>query len=221
MPGEFYIKGKTEKANIKGLEDRLDSPVFGLAVLKALIDVTNGKLDDSSSGLVALKALLDAMKAEMDDPGIGLANLLAEIDANEAKIDIIDALVDAIKTQTDKLTGIAPEAGSVSKNWQAAEQDLITLGAHDIRNKLHLLIVDIHNLAGTITIRLYMQINGVERMIFPPKPTTWNVAGGDSPAVPVVNGTMGLHEAVRVTVQSDNAADDGQAVIYDYMLEAM
>jgi hypothetical protein len=73
---------------------------------------------------------------------------------------------------------------------------------------------------GNVNIRLYMQVNGVERMIFPPKPTTWNVAT-DSPGVAVVNGTIGIHEAVRVTVQSDNVLDNGKNVDYDYMLEAM
>ena len=222
MPGEFYIKGKAEKVNIKGLEDRLDSPVFGLAVLQALIDAANGKLDDGTSGLAALKALLDAMTAELEDPSYGLAGILSEINASEAKIDIVDALIDAIKSQTDKLAGAVPLIGIQNNNWQAAEQELVTIGANDTRNKVHSLFVDIHNLIGNITIRAYIQVNGVERQVFPPKGgTTFNVPGGDAPAIPVIDGTIGIHEAMRVTVQSDNAADNGQAVDYDALLEVM
>jgi hypothetical protein len=46
MPGGFYIEGKREKLDISAivaavadLEAKLDSPVFGLAALKSLIDV--------------------------------------------------------------------------------------------------------------------------------------------------------------------------------------
>ena len=48
MPGGFYIEGKKEKIDISALvaavaelEAKLDSPVFGLAALKALIDAIN------------------------------------------------------------------------------------------------------------------------------------------------------------------------------------
>jgi hypothetical protein len=51
MPGEFYIEGKQEKVNISAivtavaeLEAKLDSPVFGLAALKALINAMNGAI---------------------------------------------------------------------------------------------------------------------------------------------------------------------------------
>ena len=37
----------------------------------------------------------------------------------------------------------------------------------------------------------------------------------------LVNGTIGIHEMLRVTLQSNEAADNGQAIDYDYMLEAM
>jgi len=221
MPGEFYIKGKTEKANIKGLEDRLDSPVFGLAVLKTLIDAANGRLDDGTSGLAALKALLDAMKDELEDPGSGLTGLLAEINANEVKIDIIDALVDVIKTQTDKLAGAATVTDSVTQNWQAAEQDMVTIGANGVSYKLHMCLIDISALAGNISIRAYHQINGAERRIFPVPANTTFTAAASAPGIPLIDTSGVITEALRVTVQSDNAADNGQPVGYEYKLEAM
>lgn len=136
-------------------------------------------------------------------------------------ISSVELDVALIKTQTAKLAGVAPGVGAVSKNWQAAEQDLVSIGADNVKNKLHLLVVGIQNLAGNIAIRLYMQVNGVERRIYPiPAGTTFSAAA-DAPAIPVVDGTMGIHEVLRVTVQSDNAADNGQSVDYDYLLEAM
>jgi len=111
--------------------------------------------------------------------------------------------------------------GNLAANWQAAEQDLVTIGAPLTNIKIHNLTVGINALIGNITIRLYTDVNGVERLIFPiPAATTFTVAG-DAPAIPVINGTMGFRNAVRVTVQSDNAVDNGAVVSYDYLIEAM
>ena len=114
-----------------------------------------------------------------------------------------------------------PVVGNVVGNWRAAETDLVTLGANDVRSKYHSLIIDINALAGNITIRIYTQVNGVERRVYPiPAALTFSVAG-DAPAIPVLNATWPHHEAMRVTVQSDNAADNGAAVGYDALVEAM
>lgn len=119
------------------------------------------------------------------------------------------------------LAGLPPVTGNLAANWQAAEQDLVVIGANDVSNKVHLLVVGIQNLVGNITIRMYMQVNGVERRIYPiPAALTFSVAI-DAPAITVIDGTMGIHEAIRVTVQSDNAADNGAVVDYDYILESM
>jgi hypothetical protein len=122
---------------------------------------------------------------------------------------------------TINLGGLAPVAAAVTANWNAAEQDLVTIGAAGVRYKLHNLTVGIQNLIGNITIRMYTLVNGVQRQIYPvPLITTFNVAT-DPPGICVINSTLGISNAVRVTVQSDNAADNGLAVDYDYMLEAM
>lgn len=132
-------------------------------------------------------------------------------------IAALAAIVAAIKTQTDKLAGQAPGVGTTTDNWQAAEADVVSIGADNTSYKLHSLLLDINALAGTITIRLYMQINGVERRVYQ---TNFTVAA-DGPGLWIVNGTVGIHEVLRVTAQSDNAADNDQAIAYDYMLEAM
>lgn len=129
----------------------------------------------------------------------------------------ISTNVTSILTQINKLAGVAPGVGSTTANWQAAEADIVSIGADNIRNKLHSLVLDINALVGTVTIRLYQQVNGVERRVYL---QTFTVAA-DGPGLWIVNGTVGIHEILRVTAQSNNAADNGQAIGSDYMLEAM
>jgi hypothetical protein len=62
-----------------------------------------------------------------------------------------------------------------------------------------------------------MAVNGTERKVYE---QSFN-ATSDPTGLWIINGTLAIHEALRVTLQSDNAADNGQAVDYDYMLEAM
>ena len=62
-----------------------------------------------------------------------------------------------------------------------------------------------------------MAVNGIERKVYE---QTFNAAT-DPPGLWIVNGTVGIHEAIRVTLQSNDAADNGKAVDYDYLLEAM
>lgn len=118
--------------------------------------------------------------------------------------------------------------GNLAANWNSgvgtsgqAGADLVTIGAPLTPNKLHALIVGIAALAGNVNIKLFADVNGVDTMIFPPKTTTWNIAAGDSPGVAVVNGTIGLRNALRVEVFSDLPADDAQVVSYDFLLEHM
>jgi len=162
MPGEFYIEGKKEKADISGI--------------------------------------------------------LAAVDELETKLDELEVKGDAIKSQSDKLAGEIPVPGSTIANWNMAESDVVSIGANNVRYKLHSLLLSIANLVGTaITVRLYMQVNGTERKVYEQAFD----ATADPPGLWIVNGTVGVHEVLRVTLQSNNAADDGKAVDYDYMLEAM
>jgi hypothetical protein len=123
-----------------------------------------------------------------------------------------------IKTQTDKLAGAVPVTGSATQNWQTAEADVVSIGAAATKNKVHDLSLNISNLVGTvITIRLYKKVNGVERKVYE---QSFNAAT-DPPGLPIINGTWATHDVIRVSLQSNNAADNGQAVDYDYLLEAM
>jgi hypothetical protein len=134
-----------------------------------------------------------------------------------ALIDIGDKL-DAIKCQTDKLGGEIPGEGSTIADWQMAETDVIQIGAVGIRNKIHDLTLSIHNLIGSqITVRLYKVVNGTERKVYE---QNFNAAT-DTPGLPIINGSWALHGILRVTLQSNDATDNGQAVDHDYMLEEM
>lgn len=131
-----------------------------------------------------------------------------------------------INAQIDKLHGEAPGVGTTVANWNSgvatgglAGADLVTIGANDIRRKIHHLDVRIGGLtaAATITIRLYKQVNGVDTIFYD---QDW-VVGTDPDSISVIDGVLGSHEAVRCEVYSDNALDDAFALPYDYFTEAM
>ena len=67
-----------------------------------------------------------------------------------AGITQLEATGDAIKARTDNLAGEVPETGSTTADWQAAESDIISLGADDTMYKLHSLLLSIHNLRGLV-----------------------------------------------------------------------
>ena len=135
-----------------------------------------------------------------------------------ADLDQLEVTAEAVKDQTDKLAGEDPASDSVMADWQTAEAEVVSIGAANIRNKLHSLLLSIHNLAGTvITVRLYMKVKGLERKVYE---QAFNAAT-DPPGLWIVNGTVAIHEVLRVTLQSNEVADNGQMVDYDFLMEAM
>lgn len=161
----------------------------------------------------SLEALSESIAAMSTTAERGTDNALLATDYTAPD----NANIVNIKTQTDKLAGEAPVAGATTANWNTAEADIISIGANNTSYKLHSLVLDINALAGTVTIRLYQQVNGVERRVYE---QTFTVAV-DGPGLWIVNGTVGIHEILRVTAQSNNVADDGTAIGYDFMLEVM
>jgi hypothetical protein len=135
-----------------------------------------------------------------------------------ARLNDLAVRVAALQTQVDKLAGLPPTSDSVTADWQTAEADVVSIGVSNTRYKLHSLLVSIHNLSGTIiTVRLYMNVNGMERKVYEQAFD----AVTDPPGLWIVNGTIAIHEVLRVTLQSNEAADNGQTVDYDCLLEAM
>ena len=139
-------------------------------------------------------------------------------------ISSVEIDVDSIKTQTDKLAGETPVSDSVSANWNTetgtsgeAGEDLVTIGAADTKYKLHSLLLNISALTGgaVVTVKLFMKVKGTERKVYSQNFTK----GTDPDGLWIVNGTVGIHEALRCEVYSNT--DESKAIDYDYMLEAM
>ena len=221
------------KSLIDAIVSDLGNGSYGLDALQTLMVAVETKLDDGTTGLAALRAVLDALGVELGNGTYGLAALKALIDAIEAKLDdgtsgldAIKALLDAVKAKLDKLAGENPASGSVTGNWQSGTAtsgetgaNVVIIGANDTKKKLHSLLLSIHNFqsGGKVTVKLFMQVNGIERKVYQ---EDFN-KGADPDGLWVVNGTVGIHEALRVEVQSNRVADNGVALHYDYMVEAM
>ena len=194
------------------VDDLLAHGTYGLAALQTLSDAIAAELDDGTTGLAALKALIDAIEVKLDDGVSGL--------------DALKALLDALEAKLDKLAGETPASGSVTGNWNSGTAtsgetgaDLITIGSNNTRKKLHSLLINISSLQAVakVTIKLFMQVNGIERKVYQEEFTR----GTDPDGLWIVNGTVGIHEILRVEATSNKASDNGAAIEYDYMLEAM
>ena len=132
-------------------------------------------------------------------------------------INVNSGILSQIKDQTDKLAGDAPVTGSATLDWQTAEADVVSVGEAGVSNKIQDLSLNVSNLVGVLIIRLYKNVNGVERKMYE---QSFNAAT-EPPGLPIINGTWATHDVIRVSLQSDNAADNGQTVDYDCLLEAM
>jgi len=187
----------------------------------------------------AVAAAIAVILAALGVPGIDAAVNLLMRDVVGNKADTAIAANDNVSSvmrylkgilpQVMKLLGAAPVVGQVvgaPAQWQGGAgtsgevgSDLVTLGGAGVRNKLHSLLVNISALTpgATITVKMFMLVNGAERKVYNQN----FVQGVDPNGLWIVNGTVGLHEALRVEVQSNNALDNGLAIDYDYMLEAM
>jgi len=122
-------------------------------------------------------------------------------------------------------SALTPTEGATIANWNGgvatsggAGGDLVTIGAAEVDYLIHSLLVSIALLtaAATITIRMYQLLNGVERECY----NQTFVVGTDPNGLWVINGSLGIHEALRVEVFSNNALDDGATIDYDYTAEA-
>ena len=142
------------------------------------------------------------------------------------EIQSINTEIASIKSQVNKLAGELEAQGAVTGNWQSGTGDsgetganLCVIGSDGVRKKLLSFLIRIANLAdgANITVKMFMQINGREEKFY----SKTFVKGTDPNGLLIVNSVMGIHRAIRVEVQSDNASDNGKTIDYDFMLEAM
>ena len=243
MPGEFYEEARKQKVDISSilasvaeLEQKLESLVVYRGETTALGAVDGSTLicselsskPDYNGNLVVIKSgdyigqsrqingVTTGGTATADTPFGG--QIVTGVKFAVLSIRLGSVVLAALEAKMDKLAGETPVIGSATDDWQTAESDVVSLGSDDTKYKLHSLLLSIHNLVGTaVTVRLYIQVNGTERKVYEQAFDTTT----DPPGLWIVNGTVGIHEVLRVTLQSNNATDNGQAVDYDYMLEAM
>ena len=110
-------------------------------------------------------------------------------------------------------------ADSVVADWNTAEATICVIGVAGTNYNVLSALVNLSNLAGIITLRMYISVNGTLRQIFPANPAmTFSPATGDSPGVPIINSPFGIANELTITAQSDNVADNGAAIDFEYML---
>jgi len=138
-----------------------------------------------------------------------------------------------IKTQTDKLAGESVVENTVAANWNTAVgtsgeagEDLVTIGTAATKHKLQSLLLDVNALTdgAKIHVKLFMKVNGNERKVYDTDFTVPTTAAGETPppdtlGLWIVNGTVVIHDTLRVEVYSDTS--ENVAIAYTYVLEAM
>jgi hypothetical protein len=142
------------------------------------------------------------------------------IEGKKEKVDLTEIKNLMVEIQTSLtmigVGNLTPVSGTALENWEVNEQDVVTIGEHNSICKVHSLLLSINNLVGTvITVRMYMDINGGEQKVYE-QPFD---AATDPLGLWIINGTLGIHEALRVTLQSNHEDDNGQIVDYDYLVE--
>lgn len=224
MPGKGYIEGKAEKTDISLLAKLMgalvvytgkttgDGNVAGTTIV--CTDLMT-EPDFDTQGIVLLSGGFEGQSALIN--GSTLAGTVNVVKAFGGQV--VTGIDFAIVSQFSR--GTPTVSGAVVGNWQVGETDLVTIGTNGTSRILHLLIVSIANLVGNISIRAYHVVNGTERRVFPIPANTTFTAAASAPAVPVWDTTGAITEALRITVQSDNAADNGQTVEYEYKTEVI
>lgn len=227
MPGRGYIEGQAEQLDLRAILTILYELRDKSRAVVVYIGETdgNGAVDGST---VICSALIDM--ADMD--GNSVVILSGEYAGQSRLID--GTTLAGVITPSDVFGGqilsqiefailsiggggatLVPNSGDTVANWNAGEANLVTIGANDTLNKVHSLIVDISTCIGTITIRMYSQVDGVERQVYFVDASV----ALDGAGVWVINSVLAIHEALRITCESDNGADDGQSIAYDYIVE--
>ena len=115
---------------------------------------------------------------------------------------------------------IEPTSGSTEpKNWKSeGPLEVCTIGADSKSYRVQSLVLGTAELSGSvITITLEMEVDGIVDIVYD---QSFNRSPGhDPPGLWIINGTVGIHEALAVKVKSNNVGDNGKVVRYDYILE--
>jgi hypothetical protein len=182
------------------------------------IGVSNG--DAQQSTLNAVKSQTDLLPADPASQSVVLGAIATRATQSDILTDatpFAGADIGLIKSQTDKLAGDPPVTGTANQAWFTGEADVVSIGAAGVKNKINDLSISIANLIGTIIrVRMYKLIAGIPTKFYDENFD----ATTDPPGLDLITGIVAIHDVLRVTLQSNNAADNSQHVDYDYMLEA-
>jgi len=186
-----------------------------------------GTIDDISTLTAAVIAHLNVdidSRAPANEYDTQLdANMSTRAPANE-----YDADITSIKTETDKTPGSEGEDTAATLNAHGGTAtsgdtgaDVVTIST-STRKLIHFLGIDISGLTATATatIRLYTKILNADASLTKFYDQDF-VVGTDPDFVPVIDGSMGIRNDLRVEIQSDNASDTSVSVKYCYISEDM
>jgi len=116
---------------------------------------------------------------------------------------------------------IEPTSSSTEpKNWQGeGPLEVCTIGADGKSYKVQSLVLGTAELSGSlITITMEMKVDGIVDIVYN---QSFNRSPGHyPPGIWVINGTLGIHEALVIKLKSSSSSDNGKAISYDYSLEA-
>ena len=116
---------------------------------------------------------------------------------------------------------IEPTSGNTgAKNWQSeGPLEVCAIGADGKSYKVQSLVLGTAELSGSlITITMEMKVEGIVDTVYD---QSFNRSPGHHPpGLWVINGTLGIHNALVVKLKSNDPNDDGKAISYDYSLEA-
>lgn len=141
--------------------------------------------------------------------------------------DLIDGILNVLemlKEQIGEAVDLAETEGTTTANWQSgtgtsgeAGADLVTIGADATTNVIRAMWISTANLNANavITVRMYTLVKTTERKTYSQEYTV----GQNTVSLWLINGQLTIDNALRIEVKSDNAADNGKAIEYEYTLE--
>ncbi len=184
-------------------------------------DLGNPSARTNFQTLEAILGLPDAASSSLDDmvrTGFDSSGISADLDGSILEVlNYIIENMDGSRTLTSTIGSETENWGTQTGTSSETGEDLVTIGANNTDYMLHSLLLDVSACTNgaVISVKLFMQVNGVEQKVYDQDFTV----DTDTDGLWIVNGSVAIHEALRVEVESDT--DESVAIAYDYSLESM
>ncbi len=191
------------------------------AIADVQADVGNPSVRTNFQTLEAMLGLPDAVNSSLDDM------LRTGMDSSAVSANLDGSILEVLNYIIENMGGthaLVSTVGTDTQNWNTqtgssgeSGEDLVTIGANDTDYILHSLLLDVSACTNgaVISVKLFTQINGVERKVYDQNFTI----ATDTDGLWIVNGSVSIHEALRVEIESDTS--ESVAIAYDYSLESM